>query len=286
MASPEPSRYIWIDGGVAERAAFDPARNRAFRYGDGLIETVRLSRGELLFFHDHMDRMFAGLQALMLPVEAGWDARFFYERIGRLLTANGVTSSARIRIQVWRTGEGLYAPSHQGADFLIETTEATDQYEFNDAGFSAGVSQNVRKTYDRLANVKTSSALTYVMAALEAKEKNKDLLFVLNERGVVADAPGRNVFILEKGNVITPPLTDAGVAGVFRFQLLELLRSHNIVTREESIDAKRLAEAEEIFVTNVMDGIQPVTMFEAKAKPAVQSKELYRLFRNHLLHVE
>lgn len=226
------------------------------------------------------------MQAMMMSLDARWNARFFFDAVGSLLTANNMDSSARIRIQVWRTGEGLYAPSHQGVEMMIEVRDAEDGYNYNDTGFSSDVSAFVRKSYDRLANVKTSSALPYVTAALEAQSRSVDLLFVLNERNAIADAPGRNVFILEKGKVITPPLTDAPVAGVFRFQLLQLLRAHNVVAIEESISPERMSAADEIFVTNVTQGIQPVTSFRGKAFPAVQSKELFKLFRNHLLHAE
>lgn len=281
---PTRSRFVWFNGGITDQPQIDVRTNRAFRYGDGLIETICMQRGELLFFHDHMDRLFAGMQALMLPLDVRWNARYFYDCITRILLANEFDTAARIRIQIWRTGEGFYKPLHQGVDVLIETTETKDEYMFNDVGLSADVSTSVRKVYDRLANVKTMSALTYVIAALESQSKNVDLMFVLNERNAIADVPGRNVFILEKGKVITPPLTDAPVAGVFRHQLLQLLRSHQIITLEESISVERLGAADEIFVTNVTEGIQPITTFQNKTYPTVQSKELYRLFRNHLLH--
>jgi branched-subunit amino acid aminotransferase/4-amino-4-deoxychorismate lyase len=97
---------------LIDRSEIDFVNNRAFRFGDGLIETIRMSRGELLFFHDHIERMQAGMQALMMKPPSHWDARFFYECISRVLTANNFDNSARIRIQLWRTGEGLYAPGH------------------------------------------------------------------------------------------------------------------------------------------------------------------------------
>lgn len=278
------SLKLWYNGLLRDRADVEFITNRAFRYGDGLIETIRMMRGELLFFHDHIERMLHGMQALMMPAAPHRDARFFYECISRVLEGNGLATAARIRIQVWRTGEGLYAPVHQGVDFLIEVAETDEGYAFNESGLSAGVMRGVRKTHDRLSNVKTSSALTYVLAALEAQEQKVNVGFVLNERNTIADAPGRNVFIVEEGKVVTPPLTDACVAGVFRMQLLELLRSHKIVTLEESISPERLGDADEIFVTNVTDGIQPVTTFGGKTYGSNQTKELFKLFSNHLLH--
>jgi branched-subunit amino acid aminotransferase/4-amino-4-deoxychorismate lyase len=277
---------VWFNGALRDANDISWAQNRAFRYGDGLIETMRMLRGELLFFHDHIERMLHGAHELMLPVPSHWDAKFFYDRITQVLTANAYDASARIRIQLWRTGEGLHTPIHQGVDFIIETTEAKSEYTYNDTGLKAVVVNGIRKTYDRLANVKTSSALSYVLAAIEAQQQKADVGLVLNDRGTIADAVGRNVFILEKGKVVTPPLTDAGVAGVFRLQLMQLVRSHGIVMLEASITPERLGDADEIFVTNVTDGIQPISQFNGKSFPTQQTKELYRLFRNHLLHAE
>jgi branched-chain amino acid aminotransferase len=273
---------VWFNDAVVNRDACLGLDNRAFRYGDGLVETIRLMRGELLFFHDHIERLFHGMHALYMQKPVHWDARFIYECVGRLLTVNNLESSARIRLQVWRTGDGIYAPLHQGVGFFIDVEEASDAYSFNESGLSAENVIGVRKIHDRIANVKTSSMLTYVVAAMEATHKKVDIGFVFNERNMLADAPGRNVFIIEQGKVVTPPLTDACVAGVFRLQLVELLRGHNIVTLEESIDAKRLEHADEIFVTNVVQGIQPVTAYAGKTFSTIQTKELFKLFLNHL----
>lgn len=286
MNPPSRSHKVWYNGSLRERTDASFLDNRAFRYGDGLIETIRMMRGELLFFHDHLERMFAGMDALLMQRPSHWDARFFFNAIERVLTGNGFTTSARIRIQVWRTGDGIYHTNHQGVDYAVEADETMEMYEFHSAGYSANVVTSVRKIHDRIANVKTSSAMTYIVAAQEAKSKNVNVGIVLNERSNVADAPGRNVFLVEKGRVVTPPLTDGCVAGVFRFQLLALLRSHKIVAVEESISTERLEAAGEIFVTNVVDGIQPITSFNKKVYPALQSKELQKLFLNHLLHAE
>ena len=163
-------------------------------------------RGELLFFHDHVERLFHGMQALGIPKPALWDARLLYECVSRVLMANNADSSARIRIQVWRTGDGLYNPANQGAGLLIEATVIPEDYAFNEIGLKAVVATNVIKSIDRIANVKTSSMLPYVLAAQEAAAQNADVGFVMNARNTLADAPGRNVFVIEAGKVVTPPL--------------------------------------------------------------------------------
>lgn len=253
--------------------------NRAFKYGDGLFETLRLMNGEILFFHDHLDRLLAGMQVLKISIPNLWDANFFYQHICETLDKNNFHLNAIIRIRVWRNAAGKYLPLQNQASLLIEVEEMNDgNYMWNEKGVSIDFSKNVRKSYDLLSNIKTSSALIYITAAMEAADNKVDEMIVLNAYDKIADATSSNVFMIKGEEFITPSLRDAGVAGIFRYNLLEMFKHYNMKCTQQSITKDDLMQADEIFLTNVVKGIQPVSICAGKIFPIVKTKAVFDLF--------
>lgn len=261
--------------------------SRAFRYGDGLFESIRILHGEILFFHDHLARLTAGMQALKITVPQEWNHHFFYQIICTLMEQNNLTDSGRIRIQVWRNGGGRYTPENNAPEIMIEVT-ATDESDFIwlEKGLTIDIAKNVRKAYDITSNIKTCSSLTYVIASIEAKEAHCDEMLIENAYGKIADACSGNIFIVTKGKIITPSLRDAPVAGVFRSNLLEMLRHEKFAVIEESITADDVLHADEAFITNVTRGIRPVRTFRDKTYSTAFTKIIFDRFLEFLAAAE
>ncbi len=261
--------------------------SRAFRYGDGLFESIRIIRSEILFFHDHIQRLISGMQALKIQVPQEWDHHFFYHIICELMAKNSISASGRIRIQVWRKGSGRYTPVSNEPELLIEV-QSMDEPEFVwlDKGLRVDIAKSVHKVYDITSNIKTCSSLTYVLASIEAAEMGCDELLIENAYGKIADTCSGNIFIIQKGKIITPSLRDAPVAGVFRSNLLEMLRHEKFSVAEESITWEDVLLADEAFITNATRGIRPVAECRTKTYSTSITKMIFERFNEFLAEAE
>src|SRR5471030_1349521 len=85
-------------------------KNRAFRYGDGLFESMRLMKGELKFADLHADRLQRGMKALKIDGYSQMDAWFLKDRVDTLATRNKC-KHGRVRLTVYRDSDGLYTPN-------------------------------------------------------------------------------------------------------------------------------------------------------------------------------
>ena len=251
--------------------------NRAFRYGDGLFETIRIHEGEILFFADHMDRMLSGMKALQIIVPDYYSSFFFHKQIVELGYKNQVQGNARIRITICREGNGLYEPVNSSAEYFIEVSMLNKGFEWMNEGCVVNVAQGVEKNYSSFSFIKSLNALPYVMAALYKKNNRLGDCILINSHNNIADAISSNVFWIEKEMVFTPPLSDGGIDGIMRKNLIRILKNNNISVEEKSINAEDLKSADEIFLTNVVWGIKPITEMVGKKFSTSITKELFEL---------
>ncbi len=279
--------YVYFQNDFIALNELEQTNNRAFRYGDGLFESMRIINGELLFFHDHMQRLFAGISALKMSIPDAWDTNYFYHNICELMERNQITDSGRIRLQVWRSGSGRYTPESKHPDVMIEVHPLVEkEFTWLSNGLTIDVASTVKKAYDVISNIKTCSSLVYVLASIEARDKNIDETIIENAYGKIADTCTGNLFIVSKGKIITPSLRDAPVAGVFRSNLLEMLRHEKFAVVEESISAEDVLTADEVFITNATRGIRPVATFRDKTYSSGFTKIIFERFNEFIASVE
>lgn len=241
------------------------ADNRAFRYGDALFESMRFSSGEVLFFDDHHNRLQSGMAVLGIKGNENFSPSNLRFHIHALIQANKIKGSARIRVEVFRNGEGTYTPDTNESSFLITVGELEDEnYTLNKEGLRMDVFPDLKKQVNIFSKYKTANSLLFVMAGLYIKKNNLDDCVILNDSGSVCEANGSNIFILKDGLVITPPLSDGCIDGVMRKNLFRILESENIPFKEKSIQPGELLTAEELFLTNVSKGIRWVGAIKQK----------------------
>lgn len=239
--------------------------NRGLRYGDGLFETMRLKEGRLLFFARHMERLSLGLELLQLSAGLNElnelnDLNGLRELALELAAVNGCLPSARIRLNVFG-GEGpLFRADPGPCHYLLEAVPLPAAHTaFQQPGLHAGIFAGMRRSADSYSRLKTNNYLLSCMGARHAARQGWDEALVLNARDRVAESCTANVFILKDDALYTPPLSEGCVAGIMRHHLLQVLPARGIAVHEEPLTQDDVAGAEEIFLTNVIRGIRPVT---------------------------
>ncbi len=238
--------------------------NRAFRYGDSLFESIRTCNNKLMFLRDHITRLKLGMTVLRMNVPAEFNTENIHEQIIQLLKHNTHAPNARIRLTVFRNEGGFYTPETNDISFLIESTELTSVYELNQKGFWVDTYTDIKKSVNKLANIKTGNALLYVMAGLAKQSMRLDDCFLINENGIICESINSNIFLVKNGTIYTPPLSDGCVAGVMRKQIMALATQHKVLVFESSITDYTLSNADEVFLSNSINGVQWVGQYKQK----------------------
>lgn len=235
--------------------------NRAFKYGDGLFESMRLMKGQLKFADLHADRLQRGMKALKIDGYSQMDAWFLKEKTEELSRRNKI-KHGRLRLTVYRDADGLYTPSQNKMGFCLEVQPLDEpRYFLNGKGLIMDIFEELPKPSNYLSNIKTCNSLIYVMAGLYKTQNKLDDVFLLNQNGFLCEASSSNIFILYQNHLYTPALSEGCVEGVMRQVIIELAKKINLPVTEAQINPEILYEADEVFLTNAIRGIQSVMGF-------------------------
>jgi branched-chain amino acid aminotransferase len=235
--------------------------NRAFRYGDGLFESMRMMKGQLKFAALHADRLQRGMKTLKIDGYSQMDTWFLKEKAEDLARRNKA-KHGRLRLTVFRDSEGLYTPSRNKMAWCLELQPLDEpRYFLNDKGLIMDIFTDLPKPTNYLSNIKTCNSLIYVMAGLYKTQNKLDDVFLLNQNGFLCEAGSSNVFIWYQNHLYTPALSEGCVEGVMRQVILKLVKQNNIPVTEAQISPDILYEADEVFLTNAGRGIQSVMGF-------------------------
>jgi branched-chain amino acid aminotransferase len=243
------------------------SNNRAFKYGDAVFETIKVVNGVILFWEDHYFRLMASMRIVRMEIPMGFTMEFLEQQITGLIDANNLlSSSARIRMTVFRDSPGLYTPDNNNTGYFMEAKLLPSiTYLKDSSSCVVDLFKDHYVTPQLLSNLKTTNRVLNVIAGIFAKENELDNCLLLNSNKQVIEAINGNLFLV-KGNVIkTPPLTDGCLKGIMRQQLIGVIDKLEDYTIEEaSISPFELQKADELFVTNVIQGIKPITKYRKK----------------------
>jgi branched-chain amino acid aminotransferase len=235
--------------------------NRAFKYGDGLFESMRMMKGQLKFADLHADRLQRGMKALKIDGYSQMDTWFLKEKTEELARRNKI-KHGRLRLTVYRDAGGLYTPSQNKMGYCLEIQPLEEpRYFLNPKGLIIDVFEDLAKPTNYLSNIKTCNSLVYVMAGLFKEQHKLDDVLLLNQNGNLCEASSSNIFIGYQNQLYTPALSEGCVEGVMRQVILNLAKQNNMPVTEAQINPEILYEADEVFLTNASRGIQSVMGF-------------------------
>ena len=167
---------------------------------------------------------------------------------------------------VHRNEGGLYLPDTNDISFIITADKIdADFYLLDESDYEVDLFKDYFVSADLLSTLKTNNKVLNVVGSIYAKENNLSNCLVLNSNKSVVEALNGNVFIL-KGNILkTPPVSDGCLKGIMRKQIIDIVKTMPEISLEEaSISPFELQKVDEIFITNVIRGIQPVTKYRKK----------------------
>ena len=252
------------------------AQNRAFLYGDAVFETVKMVNDKVLFMEDHYFRLMASMRIIRMQIPMNFTLEYLEKQFLQVAASNGCADSCRIRITVYRNEGGFYLPKTRSVSFLMTVQpKETKSYIFSNEPYEVELFKDFHVTKQLLSTLKSTNRLIQTVGSIFADENGYQNCLLLNEDKNIVEALNGNLFMLIGNRLSTPPLSEGCLNGVMRKQILEIAQKmENIEVVEEVISPFSLQKADELFITNVIVGIQPITKYRKKAFESTLAKQL------------
>ncbi len=252
------------------------SQNRAFRYGDGIFESMRAIGTTVPFLNLHLERLRKGSRFLEIELPEYFTFEFLSKQISHLLNANKQFSGARVRLGVFRKNGGSFFPISNKADYYIESSSVeSTNFQLNSKGLVIDLYPDYRKSINPFNSLKSIPSQLYIKAAIYAQNKKLDDCIILNENSRIAETTSSNIFISSNNRLITPSLSEGCLPGIMRDIIIQLAVKEKITVFDDAcITDKDLIEADEVFLTNAVQGIKWVVAFRNRRYFSRTAKKL------------
>jgi len=235
--------------------------NRAFKYGDAVFETIKFDNESVVYSEDHYFRLMASMRMLRMEIPMEFTYEFFENEILKTINAN-IGDENRVKFTVYRDSEGLYTPNSNKIAYLIEVKKVVIAQK---ESYKIDLYKDFMVTPGILSTVKTTNKMINVLASIYAKENDLDNCVLLNTNKNIIEFTNGNIFLVKGKTISTPKLADGCIKGVMRKNLIELIEKNtDYIVEEVSISPFAIQKADEVFMTNVISGLQSVTHYRKK----------------------
>lgn len=268
---------INFNGNIVAEDSTTLTNNRAFLYGDAVFETVKIINSRVLFLEDHYFRLMASMRVLRMEIPMNFTMEHLEEQLLILVKQNNVANSSRARITVYRNDGGYYLPHNNEVSYLIHCIALdSKEYIFNEDLYEVDLFKDFYVTKQLLSSIKSTNRILNTTASIYAHENGLANCLLLNDSKNVVEAIQGNLFLVSGSKLITPPVSEGCLNGVMRKQILTLAKTiEGLEVSEEVISPFDLQKADELFITNVIKGIQPITQYRKKKFEAKVARTLF-----------
>lgn len=256
---------INFNGTLQDNSALYIETNRGFLFGDAVFETVKIVNSKIVFLEEHYLRLMASMRICRMEIPMLLTMEYFEEQIVSLLQALKIVN-ARVRFTVFRDSEGYYTPNSNDVKFVIMANELNNTfYSFSNEPYEVELFKDFHLSKHLLSTIKTNNKMIHTLSGIFAKENDYQNCLLINEDKNIVEAIQANIF-MKMGDVIsTPPISEGCQNGILRKQIIKLIsKNTNIKFEEKPISPFDLQKADELFLTNVIIGIQPITKYRKK----------------------
>jgi branched-chain amino acid aminotransferase len=264
-----------FNGTLVQNTANSLAENRGFLLGDAVFETFKILDNRILFLEDHYFRLMSSMRILRMEIPMNFTMEFLEKQILELVQINKIESSARARMTVFRNAGGFYLPATNEISYLIQASGLNlKEYVLNNNRYEVDLFKDFYITKQLLSTIKSTNKAVHITGSIFADENDLQNCLLLNDSKNVIEALNGNLFMLKDGKLITPPISEGCLNGVMRKQVLIIAKEMEVLAVEEVISPFDLQKADELFVTNVIQGVQSISKYRKKDFANAFAKEL------------
>jgi branched-chain amino acid aminotransferase len=280
---------IFLDGAFVEAAdAKISVFDHGLLYGDGVFEGIRLYGGNVFRLDAHLERLEYSAKAILLKLP--WTRAQISEWTCEACRVNHLTDGY-IRLVVTR-GPGNLGLSPNSclkpSIFIIADKIALYPPDLYATGLAVITVPTRRINPAALSpTIKSLNYLNNILAKIEAQQLGFQEAFMLNDQGYVAECTGDNVFLVHKGELITPTVASGALKGITREVVLEIAAELGVGVREANVTRYDVWVADECFLTGTAAEVIPVVKVDGRevgnGKPGAVTSRFIEAFRRRVL---
>ncbi|MEW6171280.1 MAG: aminotransferase class IV [Candidatus Omnitrophota bacterium] len=250
-----PNNLVWLNGKIiSEDKVCISINDPGFLYGYGLFETMRAYKRKIFALEEHLKRLQQGIRTIDLKIDKKID---FKKIMDEVLKVNPRYQNSRLRLNIWQ--------AEKGVSILVSLKEYVMHDEKYKIGFKTIITKKVFiNEKDIISQIKSMNRLIYQLAYQEAKLNSADEALILNTCGFLSDGSRTNIFLVKKNCLFTPSLTSGCLSGITRKLVINLAKINKIKIIEKNILPEEIFKADEVFLTNSLIEIMPVSSCEGK----------------------
>ena len=259
------------------------SNNRGFLYGDAVFETLKIVNNKILFWEDHYFRLMSSMRIIRLDIPETYTPEFLKENIIKIHQNKSVTGNSRVRITVFRYSSGKYRPESNTSSFIISSEEVRESnYILNNGDYKVDLFKDFYLDNQLISSIKSNNKIINVVASIYSNENGLENCILLNKNKMVVEFINSNIFAVNQGKIYTPKLSSGCLNGVMRKNLINILRLNSFEVFEEDISTFDLTKSDEIFGTNIIQGLFSVTNYRNKYYSNSISLKILNLLNNHI----
>lgn len=259
------------------------SNNRGFLYGDAVFETLKIVNNKILFWEDHYFRLMSSMRIIRLDIPETYTPDFLKENIIKIHQKKSLTGNSRVRITVFRYSSGKYRPESNTSSFIISSEELKESnYILNNGDYKVDLFKDFYLDNQLISSIKSNNKIINVVASIYSNENGLENCILLNKNKMVVEFINSNIFTVNQGKIYTPKLSSGCLNGVMRKNLINILRLNSFEVFEEDISTFDLTKSDEIFGTNIIQGLFSVTNYRNKYYSNSISLKILNLLNNHI----
>ncbi|HKB89116.1 MAG TPA: branched-chain-amino-acid transaminase [Opitutaceae bacterium] len=274
----------FVDSSEAKISVFD----HGLLYGDGIFEGIRLYQGNVFRLDEHLERLEYSAKAILLKMP--WSRKEISEATCETCRQNDL-KDGYIRLVVTRgVGDLGLSPwlCPKPSIFIIANKINLYPEEHYKTGLSIVTVPTRRINPAALSpSIKSLNYLNNILAKIEAQQFGALEAIMLNDQGYVAECTGDNIFIVHKGEILTPAASQGALKGITRSSILDIAQELKVPLREVDLTRYDVWNADECFLTGTAAEVIPVVKLDGReigdGKPGAITNRVLEAFRRRVL---
>ena len=221
-------------------------------YGYGVFETILLKDKKVIFLEEHYNRLIKAVERLKINMELTFEKLNVY--LNLYIQKNSLENSI-LRVTILKNSDSF--------DMLITHRENKYKSSMYREGFKMEISEFKRNPHSMLSGIKSINYLENIYALREAKEIGSDEVLFLDCKNYISEGATSNIFFIKDGVIRTPTKECGILKGIIREKIIEIVEKNKYLKLKQGFfSLKNLFEADEVFLTNSIMGIMPVSKID------------------------
>lgn len=282
---------IYLNGSYIDHTeATVSVADRAFVFGDGIYEVIRVVNGQFFMEDEHMIRMDEGLAGLKIHLSQ--EDRNQIQDVGRKLISMNNLEKGQAKVYIQVTRGAAWPRTHTFPDPPVKPTvylsaePFTPHKDLHVKGVDAITISDVR--WSR-CNLKTVNLLPNTLAKQQARDAGVNSAVMIRD-GVITESPNANIFGVKDGILRTYPATNYILNGITRQAAMSIADEEGIEVNLQPIGEHELYDLDELFFTGTTTDIQPINRVNSRdigtGKPGPVCKRIQDVYNEKLAGVE